>query len=557
MTALTLIFIGDLHGHLVPRADVRHDPPRRVGGLARLYALIERIRGRAPASLLVNAGDTIQGSAEALFTRGAAPVSVLNRFGIDAFAPGNWDYLYGTERFVELFAGDTPQAPWHAIAANLYYDGPPYAARQGSRVLAPYRTVTLGGQRIGLLGLTTHRGPQAVGPAVTRGFRFGDGDAELAELVPHLRRHERVDLLVLVSEMGLARNIQLARSHPGIDVVLSSDSHELTREPVRLDHGTLLVEPGQDGAAVGELTLAHDADGWRVAWRLHDITDDLPEDRHIAELVDAARSDLIGASRSSLPLNPLSGRPLLAPLDAVIGHTAVALHRAGHTADRLPAVIEGTSHDLIADALRSVTAAEIASLRGFRFGTHVPPGPVRVEDLYHFLPLGSGVASGRVTGRQIREQVERAVDGCLSADPREWTGGWMFAYSGLRLELDPGAPRGHRARRIDVGAADGSWLELDDERSYRYASLYHPQAPGVLNGLKASGIEALHDEAGEAVDAVEVVADYLAAFSDHGPPIPTGRIRLTRPLPAPRFGNPELQPLGGVAETGSPSSPPV
>lgn len=557
MTALTLIFIGDLHGHLVPRADMRRDPPRGVGGLARLYALIERIRRRAPTSLLVNAGDTIQGSAEALFTRGAGLVSVLNPFRIDAFAPGNWDFVYGTERFLELFAGDRPQAPWHTIAANLYYDGPPYAAHRDSRVLAPYRIVTLAGQRIGLLGLTTHRGPQAVGPAITRGFRFGDGDTELAELVPHLREQEQVDLLVLVSEMGLARNIQLARSHPGIDVVLSSDSHELTRKPVKLDHGTLLVEPGQDGAAAGELTLARKADGWRATWRLHDITDDLPEDRNIAALVDAARSPLLAASSGTLPLNPLNGRRLSAPLDAVVGHTGVALHRANPTMEDPPAVIEGTSHDLLADALRRATRAEIVSLRGFRFGTQVPPGPVRVEDLYHFLPLGSRVATGRVTGRQIREQVERAAHGCLSPDPREWTGGWMFAYSGLRIVLDPGAARGHRARRIEVGGAEGSWLPLDDERSYRYASLYHPEAPGVLNGLEASEIEPLRDDAGEVIDAVEAVVDYLAAFLDRPASVETGRIRLTRSLPAPLFRNPELQPLGGAGPAEPATSPPV
>lgn len=547
MSELTLIFIGDLHGHLLPRPDVLNHPSRRVGGLARMYRLIESIRLRSSASLLVNAGDTIQGSAEALFTRGAAQVSVLNQFGIDAFAPGNWDFLYGTERFLKLFAGPRPQAAWHAIAANLYYDGPPYEASQGTLPLAPYRVVTLRGQRVGLLGLTTHRGPQAVGPAITRGFRFGDGDAELAEFVPRLRNDEQVDLLVLVSEMGLARNIQLARAHPGIDVILSSDSHELTREPVILAGGTLLVEPGQDGTVVGELTLRRDAGRWQATWVLHEVTDDLPENPDIVAQIDEVRRPFIARGNDARPINPMNERRLPAPLETVVGHTSVALHRAGLSGDAVPAVIEGTAHDLIADALRAATDADVASLRGFRFGTQVRPGPVRVQDLYHFLPLGSRVAAGRVTGSQLRDQVERAAHGCLSSEPREWTGGWMYAYSGLRILLDAGAPRGGRARLIETGSTDGGWEPLDDQRVYRYAALYHPAMPDTLNGLEAAEIEPLRDEAGHLLDVVEVVMRHFAALPDRTPFVESGRIRLTAPLPPPAFGNPELQPLRGAA----------
>ena len=120
---VTLIHIGDIHGHLVPRADVLSSSPRTAGGLARMATVIERIRrahdGRA---LLVNVGDALQGSAEALFTRGQAVVDVLAPFRIDAYVPGNWDYVYGIDRFVETFVGGgrrKPLAPWATIASNL------------------------------------------------------------------------------------------------------------------------------------------------------------------------------------------------------------------------------------------------------------------------------------------------------------------------------------------------------------------------------------------------------------------------------------------------------
>jgi 2',3'-cyclic-nucleotide 2'-phosphodiesterase (5'-nucleotidase family) len=88
-----------------------------------MYTKISEIRAARSNTLLLNTGDTIQGSAEALFTKGQALVDVLNRFAIDAYAPGNWDWVYGVDRALELFAGPKALAPWNALAANAYYEG--------------------------------------------------------------------------------------------------------------------------------------------------------------------------------------------------------------------------------------------------------------------------------------------------------------------------------------------------------------------------------------------------------------------------------------------------
>lgn len=125
---LTLIQIGDIHGHLLPRPNLRSDGSgRSEGGLARLATLIRRIRADHPVSLLANTGDTIQGSAEAFYTRGRALVEVIDRFDVDVYAAGNWDYLYGKARFLDLFGGGTgPDGTgnrWGALAANAYHAG--------------------------------------------------------------------------------------------------------------------------------------------------------------------------------------------------------------------------------------------------------------------------------------------------------------------------------------------------------------------------------------------------------------------------------------------------
>ena len=212
---ITLIHIGDIHGHLTPRPNLRSDGEgRMVGGLARMHTLIEQIRKRHKHTLLLNTGDTIQGSAEALFTRGQALVDVVNLFKLDAYAPGNWEFVYGTDRFLELFAGPKPKAPWNTIAANVYYDGEPYADRTGQHVLPPFMVRDIGGLRVGFIGLTTRRGPQVVGTAVTKGFRFTNGDAEVPMYLRVLRDKLKADLVVMLSEQELSNNVRLAEFTP-------------------------------------------------------------------------------------------------------------------------------------------------------------------------------------------------------------------------------------------------------------------------------------------------------------------------------------------------------
>src|SRR5215510_4162295 len=221
---VTFIHMGDVHGHLMPRPSLSSkNQAATEGGLARMFTAINDIRMRRGKgkTLLVNTGDSIQGSAEALFTRGQAMVDVLNRFGIDAYAPGNWDWVYGVDRALELFGGSEPKAPWNALAANAYYEGEPYADRAGTRVLPPYLVREVDGVKIGILGFTTDRGPQVVGRGVTKGVRFSKGDAELKEFVTALREREHVALIVMISELGLSNNIRLAEEVPGVDVILS------------------------------------------------------------------------------------------------------------------------------------------------------------------------------------------------------------------------------------------------------------------------------------------------------------------------------------------------
>ncbi len=584
---VTLIHTGDFHGHLIPRPNVRSDAEGKLmeGGLARVYTVIHRIRKQDPDALLIHTGDTIQGSAEVLYTRGQAIVDVVNEFKIDAFAPGNWEFVYGTERFLELFSdagGNKPIAPWGAVAANVFRApaghplGKPCPNRNGERVLPPYLIKQAGKSKVGIIGLTTDRGPQVVGSAVTaglcflkngsdgsdKGTTFGGVDSELADQVKALRG--QVDVLVLASEMGLANNIRLAKKIPGIDAVLSSDMHEESVKPVTVKHAdgsqTLIVEEGQDGTMLGRIRL-HIKDGkvGKTEWQAYSINSKIKEDKRIAKLVADVRKTFVTGPDFYAHVNPFNGTKLKRPIDTVVGYTDTPLHRSNFSHEGMPAVIEGSSHDFLTDAFRTVAGADIGAIRGFRYGTHVRPGPIKMEDLYHFIPIGPQIAKADIKGKALKNQIENAADGSLNPDVTKWTGGWLFNFSGLSMDLDPYQAAGQRAFNIKVGGQ-----ALDPEKSYSYASYWYKNDPCLINvvpipGCKAtdgvpSNVTLLKDDDGSAMDAAEVVVRYLEGLPKKTAHVELNRITLkdkasgqATKLPHAQFGFSEVQPLCGAA----------
>ena len=548
---ITLISIADIHGHLMPRPNLRSDGTNRMeGGLARMYTLIEEIRKRRKYTLLLNTGDTIQGSAEAMFTRGQALVDVLNLFRIDMFAPGNWEFVYGTERFLELFAGDKPPAPWNTISANVYYDGEPYADKTGQHVLPPFLVREIGGLRVGFIGLTTRRGPQVVDTAVTKGFRFTSGDAELPMYIRVLRDKIKVDLLILLSEQELANNIRMAEAYPGIDVILCADMHEVTREPVVTRSGTLIIEEDQDGTALGELTLkVKDGRPEKWEWKLHTIDDRIAENKRVAARIAEVRKTFVSGPHFKQHVNPFNGTRLPRPIDTIVGYTKVPLHRSNFSHEEMPAVIEGSAHDFLTDAFRQQAKADIGAIRGFRYATHIAPGPIRMADLYYLIPIGPMIARGTIRGQQLKNQIENAAHGSFSTRVEEWTGGWLFNFSGVTMDFDAYAPRGSRASNIRVQrAGSNTWEPLDVKATYSYASYYYSGDPKLINVVPATDISVLRDEQGNVLDGVEVVVRYLQSQPERTVNPGLNRIRLVKPLPKPQFGNPEIQPLRGAVQ---------
>ncbi len=429
-----------------------------------------------------------------------------------------------------------------------------------------------------------------MGSSVTKGFCFlkngTELDTEVALQVAHLRNVEQVNLLVMASEMGLANNIRIAEKIDGIDVVLSSDMHEKTGNAVVVTNKTsgrktILLESGQDGTMMGKLTLEVKNNAV-TKWELKAIRvdDSIPENKKVAAKIAQIRAGFTGASYAD-KVNPFNGATLKRPIDQIVGSTAVALHRSNFSNENMPAVLEGSSHGFMTDAFKAMTGAEIGALRGFRYGTHVPVGPIHYEDLFHFMPIGAQIASAKLPGQAIKNQIENAADGALNPDVSKWTGGWLFNFSGVTMDLDPyqsltgAGVTAHplavgRAFNIKVNGADLALKNADatattpaTNKTYSYASYWYAADPCRINTIVVPGctvdsttgapsnVTILKDSDGKSLDGTEVLVKYLQR--PNGPANPLlNRITLKDKttglaisLPAAKFGNPEMQPLRG------------
>lgn len=471
---VTLIQTGDIHGHLVPRPNLRSDAISYrghgiEGGVARMYTAIKALRAAATKdgvnrSLLLNTGDTLQGSGEALFTRGQAMIDVLNSFGFVAHAPGNWDFLYGTARFEETFKGSAtapPLANWNALSSNLYYtnqfdDGAICGAtamdpatgtvRPLKRVLPTHSIKQVGKVKVGILGMTTARAIAAVGTSVTLNYMFTDAKAEVPCLVTKLRTQDKVDVVVMISELEMSRDIEIAETATASpDVILNSDMHERTTAPIVVTRAdgtkTLIVEQGQDGTVVGNLKLEVKY-GKITEWKFNQVVigEWLPEDRTIAAKVAKVRAPFVRGTFVAGQKVTVGGNTttLLRPVDETIAYTDVGLHRSNFVDEDMPGVVEGTSHNLIADAMAAISGAESSSVRGFRYGTHVPPGwPITMADIYHYVPIAAKLGrTSKACGADLKFAIEQSTQGTFSSKPADWAGGWMFGYNGVSFDLD-------------------------------------------------------------------------------------------------------------------------
>jgi S-sulfosulfanyl-L-cysteine sulfohydrolase len=416
---LTIVQINDLHAYLEPHPEVFYGGAgieyRDAGGVGRIAAVLGQVRAEAPGRVLFgDGGDTFHGTYPAVQTHGQALVPVMNALAPDAMT-AHWEFAY-TPRGLKDLAG---RLDYPVLANNVW-------AQDGGRpFFDPYTIQETGGLRIGLVGIAANFIGQMMPPPFSEGVTFTSGYDDLPPILDRLRREERVDLVVVLSHLGFPLDMQMAARTAGIDVILSAHTHHRLAQPARVGD-TLLIQSGSHGSFLGRLDLTLEA-GKIAAYthRLIAIDAGIAPDPHVAAL----------ARQALAPYRDL--------LDEVVGETAVGLHRGLN--------MESTWDNLILEALLDHTGAQVAFSNGWRYGAPVPPGPVRLGDLYNALPVDPPVSTVTLTGAELQAMIEENLDHTYARDPYQQKGGYLKRALGLRVYFKIENPPGQRVQQIFVG----------------------------------------------------------------------------------------------------------
>lgn len=445
---IRILHTNDIHGHLLPEPDLKAEVshPPMFGGAASLATAIKHYRKEAvfgrPADvvLFVDAGDFFQGTPEGTLTRGESLIELFRMLRLDLQAAGNHDFDFGPETFRKL----SRQANWPILALNIEGTAGNVGLSRDVMFrfqLDPFhdtdsqlhlKTVNAGTLRIAMLGWITDDMTSVTTSQSRRGLKFL-GSLETARREVNAIR-DTADLVIAVTHAGLHQDTYIANQIRGIDVIVGGHSHTALSPYYRSDStGSIVVQAGGNLRDLGVLDLLYN--------------------RKTKKIV-RSNSRLIPLYESEFPPDP-TVRRWVRRLTKKIGklldeQVAVAAENYLKHADT-----ESVPGNLLTDAMRWSTGAEVAFQNSYGIRADIPRGPITMRTLFTIMPFDNTVVSMTLTGKQILELLEQSA--ALKRG--------FLQVSGLRMIADFSRPAGERV--ISAKIADRI---VDPKKNYRVAT---------------------------------------------------------------------------------------
>ena len=429
---------GSAEAHALTYLDFEKAARRygKVGGFAHLATLVKRMKASRPGALLLDGGDTWQGSATALWTNGQDMVDAGKLLGVDVMT-GHWEFTLGMERVKEIvekdFAGKID-----FVAQNIKTND------FGDPVFKPYVLREINGVPCAIIGQAFPYTPIANPRYLVADWGFGIQEENMQKTVDEARA-KGAKVVVLLSHNGMDVDLKMASRVTGIDAILGGHTHDgMTVASVIANKGgkTIVTNAGSNGKFLGVLDF--DVRSGRVLDFRYKL---LPVFANMLA-PDAEMDALIRKIRA----------PHEAKLSEKLAINQGLLYRRGN--------FNGTGDQLLLDALLDVQSAEIAFSPGFRWGTSLLPGQaITREWLMDMTAITYPYTTvAQMTGATIRNILEDVADNLFNPDPYYQQGGDMVRVGGLQYSCDPQAAMG---KRIDNLRLAGKPLEAD--RSYKVA----------------------------------------------------------------------------------------
>jgi len=444
----------------------------KVGGFAHLATLVKRLRASRPHALLLDGGDSWQGSATALWTKGADMMGAQERLGVD-YMTAHWEFTYGMARVKETKLPLLAQNVRTTDFEDPVFDA--YALRE------------LSGVPVAIIGQAFPYTPIANPRYLVPEWTFGIQEARLQVTIDEARG-KGAKAVVLLSHNGSHVDLKLASRVRGLDAILGGHTHDAFPRPVRVG-STLVTNAGSNSKFLGVLDMDVGTSGVKeLRYRLLPVFSNLLE-------ADAGMAAYITEAR----------RPFQAKLGERLALTEGLLYRRGS--------FNGTFDELIIRALLKEKQAEIALSPGFRWGTTLLPGEaITLEHLMDQTAITyPNTTLNELSGAQIKAILEDVADNVFHADPYLQQGGDMVRVGGMSYRLEPKAKIGHRISALEIAGKP-----LQSTKRYKVAG-WAPVAEGIT---------------GEPI--WDVVARYLRATGTV-PPLKAQQPRLAGTNPSPNM----------------------
>ena len=422
----------------------------KVGGYAHLSTLVKQLRqsyGDNDRSLLLDGGDTWQGSATAYWTRGKDMVEASNILGVDVMT-GHWEFTYQDTEVLENVEAFNGEFIAHNVKVNedALFEGSPAYDEDTGNAFKPYTIKEMGGHRVAVIGQAFPYTPIANPKRFIPDWTFGIQAQELQALIDEVRESEQPDAVILLSHNGMDVDIKLAATVTGLDVILGGHTHDGIPKPVHVKNAggqTLVTNAGSNGKFVGVLDLelgkGHVKD---FRYTLLPVFSNFIEaDKEMESFINDVRS------------------PYLDKLTEELAVSDELLYRRGN--------FNGTFDQVICDALRKVGGADISLSPGFRWGTTVLPGQsITMEHVMDQTCITyPETFVNELNGSQIKAILEDVCDNIFNLDPFYRQGGDMVRVGGMDYVCDPLGQFGHRISNMTLD--NGTVIEAD--KTYKVA----------------------------------------------------------------------------------------
>ena len=395
----------------------------KVGGFAHLATLVKQLRASRPGALLLDGGDTWQGSATSLWTNAQDMVDACKLLGVDVMT-AHWEFTYGEERVKEIIAKD--------FAGNIEFVAQNVKTKDfEDPVFKPYVLKEMNGVTVAIIGQAFPYTPIANPGWQVSNWSFGIQDAQMQKYVDEART-KGAQAVVVLSHNGMDVDLKMASRVTGIDAILGGHTHDGVPVPTMVKNATgqtLVTNAGSNGKFLGVLDLdVRDKKVVGVHYKLLPIfANYLPADKGMSALIDKIRA------------------PYLAKLTEKLAITEGVLYRRGN--------FNGTFDQLITDALIKVRGADIAFSPGFRWGTSLLSGQAITREhvmdqtaiTYPWTTLTT------MTGETIKTILEDVCDNLFNPDPYYQQGGDMVRTGGMTYTCNPSGKAGSRISGMRMG----------------------------------------------------------------------------------------------------------